>query len=351
MIDRLPEDVQTLHAELLALLLARESARQWSHLAGTFATKTVSGRDYVYFQYSDPGGEKRQFAIGPRSKELDAIVAAYQRDRSEHSDDLGQIDRLARLLRAGGAATLPSAVARVVRGLADAGVFRLGGVLVGTTAFLVLGNTLGVHWPHAAWTTQDIDIAGHLQLATPQLDADVPKALDSLQMGFVPVPQFDPRHASTSFKIRGKQLRLDLITPGTDADESPIFIPRFRAAAAPIKFLSLLLADAGPSAAIANGATLVVVPTPARFALHKLLISQSRSVVQQTKTTKDLHQAALLLEVLAEDRPEDLEPAARSFAASKQPVVARIDRALAAASKRWPEAQRGTAIVRRHLRS
>lgn len=51
MTTRHPEDVQTLFAELLTLLLADDAGRGWSHLAGTFVGKTVAGRDYVYFQY------------------------------------------------------------------------------------------------------------------------------------------------------------------------------------------------------------------------------------------------------------------------------------------------------------
>jgi hypothetical protein len=50
--------------------------------------------------------------------------------------------------------------------------------------------------------------------------------------------------------------------------------------------------------------------------VHKLLVSQTLSVIQQTKGGKDLHQAASLLEVLAEDRPGDLETAARGLAES-----------------------------------
>ena len=42
MIERHREDTQTLYAELLALLLALEGQRSWSHLAGTFTAKTVA---------------------------------------------------------------------------------------------------------------------------------------------------------------------------------------------------------------------------------------------------------------------------------------------------------------------
>jgi hypothetical protein len=348
---RQPEDAQTLYAELLTLLLADDGGRGWSHLAGSFTTKTIAGGDYVYFQYSDPGGKKRQLSIGPRTKALTAILGEQQQQRQRHQEELAPIERLARLLLAAGVPGLPHAVARVLRALADAGVFRLGGVLVGSYAFALVGNTLGTAWPEVAWRTQDVDLASHLQIAAPALEADVPSALESLQMGFVPVPQLDPRHASTSFKVRGKQLRVDLLTPGRDGQEDPVFIPRFRAAAAPIKYLSLLIDEAQPAPAIhARGAFLTVVPTPARLALHKLLVSQTRSLTQQTKSSKDLHQAALLLEVLAEDRPDDLERAAEAFAQCGPAVTAKVGRGLAAAAKRWPGSGEGARAVRAAMR-
>lgn len=347
MITRQPEDAQTLYAELLTLLLAADSGRAWSHLAGSFTTKTIAGGEYVYFQYSDPGGKKRQLSIGPRTKALRAILSEQQQRRLQHLDELAPIERLARLVHAAGIPGLPHAVARVLSALADAGVFRLGGVLVGSYAFALVGNALGVSWPEVAWRTQDVDLASHLQIAAPALEADVPSALESLKRGFVPVPQLDPRHASTSFKVRGKQLRVDLLTPGADGQEDPVFIPRFRAAAAPIKHLSLLIDAAQPTPAThTRGAVLVVVPTPARLALHKLFVSQTRSLMQQTKSGKDLHQAALLLEVLAEDRPDDLEAAAKAFAKCGAAVVTKVQRGLAAAEKRWPETHAGARILR-----
>jgi hypothetical protein len=144
MIDRLPEDTQTLHAELLASLLAREGERGWSHLSGAFATKVIKDAEYVYFQYSDPGGAKRQFSVGRRSAALDAITTAYGEQRKLREADLAGIARLAGLLRSAGLDLVPHGPARVIRALADAGVFSVGGVLVGSYAFQVLGNMLGV---------------------------------------------------------------------------------------------------------------------------------------------------------------------------------------------------------------
>ena len=145
--------------------------------------------------------------------------------------------------------------------------------------------------------------------------------------------------------MRGQQLRVDLLTPGSDRDDAPVWIPRWNAAAAPIKYLSLLLADAVPAAAVNGGAILVSVPTPARFAVHKLLVSQTRSVVQQTKAPKDLQQAALLLEVLAEDRPDDVIAACAAFAKAGPAVTRKVVRGAQMAKKRFAEAADGVSLV------
>lgn len=347
MIHRLPEDAATLYAETLAVLLAREQDRDWSHLSGGFATKTIKGADYLYFQYSDPGGVRRQFAVGRLDAKLALLVEQYGTGREARRLDLERIQRLSGLLRSAGAAVTPHGPARVLRALADAGVFAAGGVLMGSYAFVMIGNLLGLRWPAATWRTQDVDVAGHVQIALPNAEADIPSALESLQMGFVPIPDFDPRNPSTSFHVRGAHLRVDLLTPGGDRDTKPIAIPRFRTAASPIKWLSLAMNEAQPAVSIEGANTvLVTVPSPARYALHKLLVSQTRSVTQQTKSGKDLHQAALLLEALAEDRPDDLQSAAEAFSESGPAVTKKVLRGLETAVRRWPECAAAEGLVR-----
>lgn len=57
-------------------------------------------------------------------------------------------------------------------------------------------------------------------------------------------------------------------------------------------------------AVVLNGAGIPVkVPDPARFALHKLAVSQLRPVGEKTKSDKDIRQAEQLLEVLLADNP------------------------------------------------
>ncbi len=120
--ERYPEDTQTLHAELFALLLAQRGRAEWPQLAGTFTTKTIAGTDYVYFAYSDPGSGKRQFAVGRHSPQVERLIDAYRTAREGLVADEQQLRRLAALLRTAGVPAVPHGVARVLRALADAGV-------------------------------------------------------------------------------------------------------------------------------------------------------------------------------------------------------------------------------------
>lgn len=305
--------VQTAYSELLEQLLALEARRSIGHAKGTFVKKQLKGREYLYFQFSAPGGKLEQTYLGPRSPALDAVAERWRRERDLVAPDRAQIDGIAALLRAGGASLTDGASARVLGALADAGVFRLGGVLVGTQAFVVLGNVLGVKWRGAHARTDDIDIAAPkaLEVAVPNAKAEVPKALESLEMGFLPVPGFDPRAPSTSYKVRGRGLRVDLLTPASSGTKAaaPVILSRFAAAATPLPYLDYLLDEAQPAAVIDGGAVLVNVPSPARFALHKLLVAGSRPSAFQTKADKDLAQTSLLVEVLEADRPGDLRRA------------------------------------------
>jgi hypothetical protein len=125
-------------------------------------------------------------------------------------------------------------------------------------------------------------------------------------MGFLPVPPLDPKQPSTSFKVRGQALRVDLLCPKRRTGDNPVFIRRFNAAAQPLAHLDYLLEMPEKALLIDGGAALVNVPAPARFALHKLLVATLRPVVFQTKAEKDVAQACEVLEVLMSDRPGDL---------------------------------------------
>jgi hypothetical protein len=80
-------------------------------------------------------------------------------------------------------------------------------------------------------------------------------------------------------------------------------VKRLGAYAEPLRFLDFLMKDAQPTVLLAKDGIAANVPDPARFALHKLVISQRRSAAWATKARKDILQAASLIEVLLEDMP------------------------------------------------
>lgn len=313
--QRLPAETQTLFAELSERLRALEAARSFASLAGGFAKKRVSGGEYWYFRTSEGPAGQREYFVGPEGREAQAVMRAYAANRAEQTRAQGEIARLCAMLRQGGALLTDTPSAKVLSGLANAGVFRLGAALVGTHAYLALGNLLGVRW-RSGLRTQDIDLAAarNLQVVVPQTGADLPKALDSLSMGFLPVPGLRPKSAQTSFKVRGQTLRVDLLTPALGVREGrPVPIPRLNASAQPLELLDYLLEAALPTPLVNGGATLINVPDPARFALHKLIVSGRRPSMEQTKAGKDRQQAVELMEVLQEDRPGDLALAAEAL--------------------------------------
>ncbi len=318
---RLPAEIQTLYAELSERLRTQETARTFASLAGSFASKRVRGGKYWYFKTSAGPGGQREYFVGPEGRETRAVMRAYASARPEAEDARAEIDRLCAMLRQGGAMLTDAPSAKVLSGLASAGVFRLGAVLVGTHAYIALGNVLGVRW-QSNLRTQDIDLATArtLELAVPQTEADLPAALESLQMGFLPVPGLNPKSAQTSFKVRGQALRVDLLTTAAGArDGKPVPIPRLKAAAQPLELLDYLLEASVETPLINGSATLVNVPDPARFALHKLIVAGRRPVAEQTKAGKDRQQAAEIIEALHEDRRGDLGQAARAL--GKRPAV------------------------------
>lgn len=347
--------VQTTYAELVEQLVALEARRSIGHAPGTFVTKTLKRGTYVYFQHSVPGGSVRQEYLGPKSPALDALMARYERERDDLRADRDVLRSLCAVLRAGGAGMTDGASARVLSALADAGVFKLGGVLVGTQAFVVLGNVLGVRWSGAQARTEDVDVAAErtLEVALGDLDADVPATLESLGMGFLPVPALSPKDPSTSFKVRGRGLRLDLLTPargdaergraGRSSRPRPVPIPRLHAAATPLRFLDYLIEGAQPAAVVDGGGVLVNVPDPSRFAVHKLLVAQERSPAFQVKATKDVRQAALVIETLDTLRPGDVEAAVRDAARRGKAWKVALDRGAARLAK---ESAPAAALVR-----
>lgn len=306
--ERLGGETVVLYADLRERLEVFEAMRSIAHLPGEFTTKTIKGITYHYFQTILPGG-RTQIYVGPENEAVRQLIQSRATGEQALLADEKMLQRLASQIIAGGAAPIMPMMARIIHRLADSSVFRVGGVLVGTMAYQVLGPHLGVRWEGGVQATQDIDLAGenNVAVAVPELTADIPAAIESLQMGFFPVPRLSHLEPSTSYAVRGKTLRVDLLTPARRGSKFPVFIRRLNAAATPLKYLDYLIEKPIHAVMLAGNPCLVQVPPPAHFALHKLIVSQERDPTATDKKCKDLLQAGKLIALLKEDRPGDLE--------------------------------------------
>jgi hypothetical protein len=308
-VQPLSVQVQTIFAELAERVIAREAGRSIARLSGFFTEKAIGGKTYWYFKTSLPGRGQHEYYLGLATPALRRLIEAHRTERPTEEVEETEIARLCAMLRTAGANCVDTGSARIIRALADAGLFRLGGILVGTQAFLVLGNVLGVRWSSST-RTQDIGIAADTSLAValPPLEANLPTVLEGLELGFLPVPGLDSRDASTFYKVRGKELRVDFLTAARGrARTKPVSIPRLGLSAKPLELLDYLMDGSIPSIAVNGGATAINVPEAARLALHKLAVAHRRPLAEQPKAAKDRAQATALLERLHADRPGDIE--------------------------------------------
>jgi hypothetical protein len=330
-IERLPPSVATLYAELLEQALVHERvAGLAGQLPGGVVTKTVRGGRYLYWQ-GRGGKQVTQRYLGPDTAELRAALEGIAERRHDAAEQQASLDRLAAMLITGGALREQSRVAAVLRLLADLGLFRRGAVLVGTQAFRTYGNLLSVRLPSASLRTQDIDVAHEIDVALAAASEPTPSVEPALKvLGFLPVPGVHPRHPSTSFHVRGRELRVDFVTPARrTATDSPVAIPGLGISAWPRPFLEYLIEGPVPAVVLDSSPVLVRVPRPARFALHKLWTAATRPVSEQAKAVEDRDQATAVIMVLAAERPGDLREALAALTArpsARRKVLAELDR-------------------------
>jgi len=298
MITRQSPRNQTLYADLLQEVL---SATLPEGRGISFTRKTVKGRRYWYLSVA-VGRKRMQAYLGPVTPEMNKQIEGIKAGWADARDSARDRSRLVAHLVSSGATATPPASGAVLATLADGGVFRAGAVLVGTVAFQAYANMLGVRWPGGELRTQDIDIAaGPIGVAVSQEGVKLAEILEE-SAPLVSIPGLFWKEQTTSFETRGQ--RIDLLTPMTGPDSNkPVLVERLGAYAEPLRFLDFLIEDAQPAVLLAKDGIAVNVPDPARFALHKLVVSQRRTSAWATKTRKDLLQAASLIEVLLEDMP------------------------------------------------
>ena len=277
----------------------RAGAPVFAGTAGSVVERTnKQGFRFFARRYYDGDGKQREvYVAGPvGSAEADATAERLR----EWVAEVKAMTADLRLLGREGFQFADSRSYATLASLHLHGLFQAGAVLVGSHAFGVLLNQLGIR--AAAYATEDIDIARYEALALPSVTER--SFLDMLResgIPFVEVPQLDVRQPSTSFKQRGRsRFHVDLLVPSRDDSFPVVAVPELQAHATGLPYLAYLLGATQLVTLLSReGACPVRVPLPQRFALHKLLVSQLRG---GAKGEKDRFQAAVLLAAIGESQ-------------------------------------------------
>lgn len=273
--------------------------------------KNKGGFKFYSHQFYDGNGNKRQeYIAGPiGSKEADAAAQAMQ-TRIEEANDL--VTTLRMLGREGfNLADLETYA--TIGALHNHGVFRAGGMLIGSHAYGVLLNKLGVR--AALHKTDDIDIARSEKLAFKKVpNKGMLEMLRESGVDFVEVPSLKRGEPATSFKKKGKaKFHVDLLVPSPNETFPTVDVPELGAHATALPYLKYLLAESQPATLLARqGCCEVRVPLPEHYAVHKLIVSQLRTG-RGAKSTKDVDQATVLCAALAELHPGAIEEAVEAL--------------------------------------
>jgi hypothetical protein len=283
----------------------------------SFKSKLINGKRYWYL-YISLGSSRREHYLGEESIDLLDRIDDEKATWEANEDDRELRKRLVSSLIAGGMTPVVRDEGKLLSLLERSGLFLAGAVLVGTMAFRAYANMLGVKWA-SELATQDIDIAADnrytVALPRPKRPINLGQIILDSGMGFFEVPALNRKRPSTSFKIRGRDFQVDILTPMRGREsERPVKVDDFATYARPLRSLEYLLEDIQPAVLLYEHGIMINVPAPARFAIHKCVVSQKRTAAFAAKSRKDLNQAEQIFQELLALRPGDLSLA---FAAAQ----------------------------------
>lgn len=296
---------QVAYQELLRLHLEEAAAE----IQGSIEQRQRNGRIYLYDKFRI-GTERVSRYIGEGTPKMLARVAAAEKLKLGAAERRQSMTRLARTLRAEGFMAADRDTGSLLLAFSRAGVFRLGGTLVGTGAYGLYQGELGVHFNSDELAqTGDIDFASFERLAVALDDRVTEPTADILAaLKFDPVPSLDGKHVWKWRQTNGEGM-VEFLTPAF-GDESLKSLPTLGVSAQGLNYLNYLIADPIPAIALYRSGVLIQIPRPERFAIHKLIVADRRRATgAQLKARKDRGQASFLISVLVQDRPDDLAEA------------------------------------------
>jgi hypothetical protein len=315
-INRLPDNCSFLYSDLLQ----KSMDSQFMTLSGgSFVSKNVNGGKYWYYQ-SRVTGSVQQAYLGADSEVLRAKIQLAKNENENLRAISLERKRLVAMLGVAGASIEKGRPAKILAGMADAGLFSAGGVLVGSFAYSCYGNMLGVALDKKLMRTEDMDFSLARSMVV-GFKREILSDLLHVDATFKRPNQILPASAPFDF-VSADGFKVEFLTSKIAAgDKTPVFVEQFGLHAQPLEFMDYLLEDTQMSVVLYGAGIPVSVPSPARFALHKLAVSQCRPIGMQAKITKDIDQASSILETLAEDNPGAIVLAAEALFARDDHLI------------------------------
>jgi hypothetical protein len=332
---------QVAYHDLVSLLLDDAAAE----MKGAPTARERNGRTYWYDRYRI-GNEIHERYLGEDSEGLRRRLDQYQNLKEQRKERRHERARLVRLLRSERFTGMDGATGSLLGALAKTGLFRLGGVLVGTNAFRNYEGELGLRLAFdQAAMTNDIDIASFEKLSL-ALGETVMPTVEGVLAGFnfASVPSLDAGKV-WRWRQSSSETLVEFLTPSFNDKEELRQLAALGVSARSLHFLNFLISEPIQAAAVYRDGILIRIPRPERYAIHKLIVAdRRRDGPDSIKSRKDLMQAEILMALLAEDRPADLEEAYDDAMSRGPRWRERLDRSLG----RSPEAARLIEAIRRH---
>ncbi len=269
--------------------------------------KTAKGHAYWYDSYRI-GSDVRKIYLGEDSDVMRGRIERMKMAKDQKTERRAYRTRLIRILRAENFLSVDAGTGSLLAGLAGAGVFRLGGTIVGTHAFRLYEGELGIRYGFDETAqTNDLDIASFERLSLALGDV-VSEQLHKVlsDFSFEAVPSLD-RNKTWRWKQTRSETLVEFLTPSFEENETLRPLAALGVHAQSLHYLNYLIAEPIKVAVPYRNGVLVQIPRPERFAIHKLIVADRRKDGPDSlKSRKDRRQAEFLINALAEERPDDL---------------------------------------------
>ena len=338
--QRLDLQAQTLYAELLQRVLSDVIAAPMEKLGRSFVSKKIGRKTYWYLQHRQSTGMKQTY-LGPGTPELLQVIESSRAAGKALEPDIARRKELCAAIRAMGFPNWPKPLVSTLETLANAGVFHLGAILIGTPAYVACITTLGFRSDAGAALTGDIDLQVE-RAPQPLIPGTAPinvgNVLDRVKLGYFPVPGLDPRSPTTTFKVRDGDLMVQFLTADSGGSGRAVYMEQLGTAAQPMPYMEYLTPEPMKAVLPFEAGIPVNVPNPARFCWHKLIVAANRPQHERAKARKDVEQAGDLIEALARSDVDSLQDAYADARGRGSAWVAKLDSGLARLKRQRPDA-------------